>query len=213
MFLGLIINIRALRILLSLWCFSILGLCLGVKSTEIQEFNAEGIFNTFWTNNKWVWFFMHWEIVLELATPKVYLVLPIPNFCEFEITSSVCLPAGRPHFCKVFIKNGVFLLVDRIGNSGNKKPTLIFRISNVKVHNSLRSTGYILPMFTEAAQMQSGQILCFTSYSVGVQLNLGTTSAPAVLQYVLQYDLLLICARVRNYGTMSVFLCGISSMT
>lgn len=45
-------------------------------------------------------------------------------------------------------------------------------------------------MFTKAAQMQSGQILCFTSYSLGVQLNLGTTSVPAVLQY----DLLFICA-------------------
>lgn len=48
-------------------------------------------------------------------------------------------------------------------------------------------------MFTKAAQMQSGQILCFTSYSVGVQLNLATTSVPAVLQY----DLLFIWAGIK----------------
>lgn len=56
-FLGLIINIRGLRILLSLWCFSILGLCLSVKSNGIQEFHKESIFNTFWTMNKGVGFF------------------------------------------------------------------------------------------------------------------------------------------------------------
>lgn len=67
-----------------------------------------------------------------------------------------------------------------------------------------------MPMFTKAAQMHSGQILYFTSYSVGVQLYLGTTSVPAVLQC----DLLFICAGEKKYGTTSVLLnriCGISS--
>lgn len=66
-------------------------------------------------------------------------------------------------------------------------------------------------MFTKAAQMQNGHILCFTSHSIGVQLNLATTSVPAVLHY----DLLFICAGEKNHGSTSVFLnriCGISSM-
>lgn len=65
----------------------------------------------------------------------------------------------------------------------------------------MRSIGYLLPMFTKAAQRQSGQILCSTSYSVGVQLNLRTTSVPAALQW----DLLFICAGEKKNPVLCQF--------
>lgn len=76
-------NIRGLRVLLSLQCFSILGLCLGVKSTEIQDF-TQRVFSILFglTTNE-----LGFLCTEKLATPKAELVFPIPNCCEPEITS------------------------------------------------------------------------------------------------------------------------------
>lgn len=71
-FLGLIINIRGLRVLLSLQCFSILGLCLGVKSTEIQDF-TQRVFSILFglTTNE-----LGFLCTEKLATPKAGIGLP-----------------------------------------------------------------------------------------------------------------------------------------